>query len=371
MSGTLLVTVDSLRNDYMKHMPETRAFFDTEYDNAYATYPSTIGSFQSILGGIYPDTVGLDEGQNVATQIDADTKVGVTTNVLTSDKYGYDDGFTDFHSLADSGLNEDIGRMLPEGIVYQLASAAWGTFLKVAYTFKEPDREFSRATEVVEILQDALDDHNSEKPWFAWLHLMDTHHPFHAETYSGDLARSKAYKTTKKVMGQNGGSESENKLTKELYKHTAQQLDDDLVTLWNSLDDDTEVIFCGDHGEHLGDNEYGHWGHHEHLDDTLLNVPFLTKNVDIPETNVISLIDIPSILLQENWNQGKYGGRDYAYALCDGVRAVTDGETIVTTEDDFDSAPQTLVSKLERFDPEQMVEQDEALQEDLEALGYA
>lgn len=372
MSGTILITVDSLRKDYMSYgqtnsfnMPKTKEFFDKEYNNAYATYPSTIGSFQSILGGIYPDSIGLDKGQNVSTQIKSDIKIGISTNVLTSEKYGYDDGYNSFNSFADDGINNYIGRLLPEGSIYNFASKSWGIFLNIKYTIKSPDREFPRTTEVISKLKDELDKNNES--WFAWVHLMDTHHPFHSEIYS-DLTRSEAYKITKKVMGQNGGTKREEDITRKLYQDTIKQLDDDLEELWNYLDDTDKVILCGDHGEHFGTNN--HWGHHKYLDDELLNIPFMTKNIKIPETNVISLIDVPSILLQRDWNQGKYGGREFAYALCDENKAITDGDTILTTSDNYDDADQRLVRKLEIFNPKHVVSQDEALNEDLEALGY-
>lgn len=368
MSNTMLVTIDSLRRDYLQYMPNTVDFFDTSYDNAYATYPSTIGSFQSILGGIYPDTVGVEKTGTFVSSLESDNAFGITTNILASDKYGYDDGFTDFDALAESGLNRDIGRMLPEGTVYKIASTVWGIFLKISYKFKEPDREFPRASTVIETLQNHLESLNSDAKVFTWLHFMDTHHPFHAETY-GELSRSDAYQVTKTVMGQNGGTESEEKLTEELYKNTVKQLDDDLQELWELVDDDCDIIFCADHGEHLGEDN--HWGHHEYLDEHLLNVPFLTKNMSIPESQVISLIDIPSIILKQDWKQGQNGNREYAYAMCDDKRAVTNGDQILTTDDNFEEAPSELVRKLQRFDPERVVNQNEALQEDLEALGYA
>lgn len=97
----------------------------------------------------------------------------------------------------------------------------------------------------------------------------------------------------------------------------------------------------------------------------------MTKNVTIPDTDVISLIDIPSILIEQNHNQGKYGGREFVYALCDGNRAIIDGENnIVKNTDDYTDVSSRLVNNLERFNPKDVVSQDEALNEDLEALGY-
>lgn len=230
MSGTILVTVESLRNDYLDFMPNTTEFLDNTYNNAYATYPSTIGSFQSILGGIYPDNVGVESNDNIATKINKNPKIGITTNVLTSEKYGYHNGYTNFTSFSDEGLNNKIGKIFPEGTIYNIASKTWGLFLDISYRFSEPDREFPRATEVISELKSTLNTTRNEE-WFAWLHLMDTHHPYHSEVYSKDISRSEAYKITKKVMGQNGGTNYEEKRTKELYKQTVKQLDDDLQEL--------------------------------------------------------------------------------------------------------------------------------------------
>lgn len=365
MTQQILVTVDSLRKDYMEHLPKTRQFLDTEYENAYATYPSTIGSFQSILGGVYPTSPGIEDNDSFVTKLDAETKVGVTTNVLTSEKYNYDSGFTDFDHFGESSIHGEVGRMLPEGFLLTLLSKGWNIFVNVAYMFQEPDREFGRAENVSVTGTESVTE---ESDAFIWLHLMDTHHPYHAETKS-DMSRSDAYKLTKRVIGQNGGSEADEAQTRSLYQDTVEQLDDDLMHLWDWADDDAEIIFCADHGEHLGEED--HWGHHEYLDDILLNVPFATKNITIPETTVISLIDIGSIFLGEDYKQGKFGGRDYAYALCDDKKAVTDGETMVTTDDELEEAPRNLANKLERFDPGETFSQQDALQEDLEALGYA
>lgn len=364
MTTRLLVTVDSLRKDHMEFMPKTQAYLDEEYDTAYATYPSTIGSFQSILGGVYPTSPGLDAGQSFFNHIEDTTNIGVTTNILTSEKYDYDQGIDSFEHLGENSIHGEVGRILPEGILLTILSKGWNIFTNIAYRFKDPDREYGRGSEVIENGQTKAED---AEDIFIWLHLMDVHHPYHAETKS-EMSRKDAYNLTKRIIGQNGGSDEEEAQTRALYQDTVKQLDDELDALWEWAGEDAEVIFCADHGEHLG--EKNHWGHHEYLDDILLNVPFGTKNITVPDTNVISLIDIPSLFLQEDYNHGQYGDRDYAYALCDDKRAITDGETMVTTDDDRDDAPRSLFNKLDRFDPGETFSQQDALDEDLEALGY-
>jgi len=366
MKNIILLSVDSLRLDYLDEMSKTTEFFDTTYTNAFATYPSTIGSFPSIIGGVYPASLGLDKTNSVVPTIEHPQKVGVTTNVLTSSKYGYDAGFTHFNSMTENeSITTKIGRNIPDGRVYSILNSSLQTARKVSRKFgvkeSKSTREYPRAKEVINTIKQTVD---TDEPFFVWAHFMDVHHPYHSEKYSS-ISRTDAYQLTKRVIGKNGGTESEEKQTKNLYKDCVRQLDDDLSKLYSWAPDDTKIVFCADHGEHLGEEE--HWGHHDYLDNVLLNVPFLTRNIpEIPST-VISLIDIPSILLETSYNNGTLQ-RDYAYSMCNEKKSVTDGTTILTNNDTADDP--TLQTKLGNFNPERAVRQAQANIDDLEALGY-
>ena len=366
MKSTILISVDSLRLDYLDEMPKTTKFFDATYTNAFATYPSTIGSFPSIIGGVYPVSVGLEKTNSVVPNIEHSQKLGVTTNVLTSGKYGYDAGFTHFNSMTENeSITTKLGRKIPDGRVYSILNSSLQTARKVSrkFTAKETNsnREYPRAREVIDTIKQTID---KERNFFVWAHFMDVHHPYHSEKYS-TVSRNDAYQLTKQVLGKNGGTKSEKKQTKNLYEDCVRQLDDDLSNLYSWAPDDTRIVFCADHGEHLGEKD--HWGHHEYLDNVLLNVPFLTRNISKIQSNVISLIDIPSILLGNSYNNGTLQ-RDYAYSMCDEKKSVTDGTNMLTNEDTVDD--HTLQTKLNNFNPERAVRQAQANTDDLEALGY-
>lgn len=364
----ILITADSLRLDYLSEMPETTTFFDKSYENAFATFPSTIGSFPSIIGGTYPTKIGMTKSDSVASKIHTKQKLGITTNRLTSSNYDYDKGFTQFEEMINRhSLTGRVGNMVSNGPLYKPLNTGL-QLLREALTrlnipeWYTPSREFQRASNVIQKMIDTIDP---TRNFFVWLHLMDTHHPYHSEKYS-DLTRGQSYSITKRVVGRNGGTTQEEHKTKQLYKQGVKQLDDDLKTLYNWAPPQTEIILCGDHGEHLG--EKNHWGHNTYLDQPLLNIPLLTKNVQPVNSQVISLIDIPSILLNAQYNNGKLS-RKYAYSMCEDQQSVTDGTQILTTSDNKTDNPE-LQQKLDDFNPDRTVQQGQANTEDLEALGY-
>jgi hypothetical protein len=92
MTRTVLVTIDSLRADHYRYMESTRSYVGDGHAHAYATFPSTLGSFPAIVGGEYAVTSGLPEGSSVVPHLDR-YSVGITTNHLLSPGYGYADGF--------------------------------------------------------------------------------------------------------------------------------------------------------------------------------------------------------------------------------------------------------------------------------------
>jgi len=364
----ILITADSLRLDYLSEMPETTKFFDKSYENAFATFPSTIGSFPSILGGKYPTNIGMTKSDSVASKLHTKQKLGITTNRLTSSNYDYDKGFNQFEEMINRhSLAGRVGNMVSNSPLYKPLNTGLQLLREALTRLKipelhSPSREFQRANNVI---QNMIDTINSNENFFVWLHLMDTHHPYHSEKYS-DLSRGKAYSITKRVVGRNGGKKQEERITKRLYRQGVRQLDHDLKTLYKWIPPKTEVVFCGDHGEHLG--EKNHWGHNTYLDQTLLNVPLLTKNVRPVNSQAISLIDIPSILINTQHNNGKLS-REYAYSMCEDQQSVTDGIHILTTNDDKTNNPK-LQQKLDNFTPEKIAQQEHANTEDLEALGY-
>ncbi|WP_303657507.1 sulfatase-like hydrolase/transferase [Halorussus limi] len=364
---TLLVTVDSLRYDHFRHMPETQSFLQTTHDRAFAPSTATIGSFPGIIGGEYPDGSGLG-GTNVATRFD-EYSVGVTTNHLLSERYGYAEGFDAFESPTGGGdtLKDKGAAFLTRGSVpYRVASWGFNRYQQLVSAFGDVEKSFRPADDVIERFRSEIDGRSE---WFGWLHFMEPHHPYDPDT--ADLSRAQAQALTRKVLA-GGGDEADRERVRELYRTEIKELDAALTTLWEIVPDDARVVFCADHGELLGED--GLWGHPGKMRPELLHVPFGTRNA--PELGeVVSLVDVPSVLLGVEHGIGELD-RDVAFATYGDRKAAMNAEHFstggaTTTLDGAESVEDpALERELERFEPGRVVKED-ALQEDLEDLGYA
>lgn len=358
----LLVTVDSLRYDHYRHLSETRSFLDAPHERAYATFPSTLGSCPAIIGGQYATTSGLPAGTSVVPHL-ADPAVGITTNHLLSPGYGYEDGFEHFTSPRAGGesIRERLSARIPMGSrTYAVAAAGWNALQRTMALVRAPERTFRPAGDVIDEFLELV---AGEDAWFGWLHLMEPHHPY--EPADGPVSRVKGQNLTRKALSGRASSR-EADVVRELYRREVEELDAALARLWSAIPDDTEVVFTADHGELLGED--GRWGHPGELREELLHVPFATRNVSADLGPVVSLIDVPTILRGATHGSGEVP-RELAFATYGETRAVTDGESFVTSDDAASGKP-ALVSALERFDVDSGLTRDDALERDLEALGY-
>jgi hypothetical protein len=373
-TSTLLVTIDSLRYDYFDHLAQTREFLDEPPQPAFATSTATAGSFQSIIAGEYPDTVGVEPEDHVANHVPHECRVGRTTNHLLSDRYGYDAGFTQFTApSADTPtLKERVQRWIPHGSRrHALAVRTWNGLTRARTTLsgqKAVSREYDDAADVIAAFLDTTST-QSDDHWFGWLHFMEPHYPYNPT--NGSLERVEAQALSRRVTAGKGTAE-DIELAKVLYTEEIAELDSELATLWDAISADTRVILCADHGELFG--EYEQFGHPGVMAPELLRVPFATKNIPHPTGDVISLIDVPTLLLGHEHGYGTTD-RDTAYATYGDVKAACSATAIATPDSvvTLDGQPTTdaaLSRAVNRFTPAHFVNED-ALLEDLEQLGYA
>lgn len=375
MTRKLLITVDSLRHDHLQHMPATRSYFDREHDRAFSTFPETFGSFPSIIGGEYATERGLPEGSSLASKMEG-KNVGITTNHLLSPGYNYDEGFDHFASptAGGEGLAARLSDVVELGSpLYTVLSTAYNQFERVRAKVVRPDKSFRRADDVIAEFLDEIEGHDD---WFGWLHFMEPHHPY--DPHSAPVARDYANRISRKAVSDRVRGE-EADLVRELYRRECEELDLELRRLYDAVPDDTEAIFCADHGELLGED--GTWGHPGLLHPVLHHVPFATKNVDRELGEVVSLVDVPSILTGEEHGLGRFD-REYAFALYGDRRAATDGERFTTYDpdaDEFETRTLTgdpaeddpdLEEAIEEFSLDGGITRYDADEETLAELGY-
>jgi len=172
------------------------------------------------------------------------------------------------------------------------------------------------------------------------------------------------------IAGSTTGQASQDRV-RSYYRQEVEALDRELNSLWESLSEDTRVVFCADRGELLGED--GLWGHIGTFRVEVIQVPLGGINIEEPG-ELVSLIDVPSLLLSAEHHQGSLD-REIAYATDGREWASTDGHEIAIPDGVFDLADSTEAenTRLKRarsaFDVKTSA-LDEADEEDLKYLGY-
>jgi arylsulfatase A-like enzyme len=233
---------------------------------------------------------------------------GFSTNPHLSRATGYDRGFHEFSDLIPSEVDPRLRRI--KGGQRLLRNPLFHDVLRLVGNRMRPARLYSSAAEVTDSVCRWLE--SAENPFFAWIHYMDLHWPYHLEeTLIQPRAIAQAWQDLGIMNGRsnfNGNkpiTAAQHKHFVELYEQSLQYLDTQIGRLMDQLeklgyDSNTIVILLADHGDEFLD--HGRWGHWEsNLYDEILNVPLIIRMPDRSSAQVIQrqvrLLDLmPTIL---------------------------------------------------------------------------
>lgn len=158
---------------------------------------------------------------------------------------------------------------------------------------------------------------DAPEPWFLWVLLVDTHHPWYApEEYREwpqlGFRKSHAWNYLMRRRPELAGRRRPsivNAYDNEIRHADAflRRLDDALAEYGH---EDAALLVHADHGDELGEHgEYGHGSHH--MWDSLTRVPLVARNVG--ETGRVSgphsLLDLGSTVLDVAGSDERLGGR--------------------------------------------------------------
>ncbi len=248
--NVILVTADTLRADrlpaYGYDKVETPnldrlAASGVVFEQATTVVPLTLPAHSTMFTGTYPmhhgvrDNGGYYLGQDQVTLAETLKESGYQTGGFVSafvldSRWGLNQGFDTYWDDFDLNKFENVG--------LDTVQRRGGEVLAEAVKWM---------------------DSVKEDPFFAWLHFYDVHTPY--EPPEPFLSRYKGY------MGARYDGEIAylDSLVGELLSWLAE----------NDLEDDTLVVFIGDHGESLGQHE--ETTHGFFIYDATMHVPFLLK----------------------------------------------------------------------------------------------
>ncbi len=307
----------------------------TAFENAFAPAPWTLPSHASFFTGTYPSRHGthgdhtyLDDDLRTLPEAFDDAgfrTIGVSNNTWITEEFGFDRGFDDLRkgwqyiqSDTDMGAvvrGEDFrekvaatrNRLFDGNPVVNAANILYSEFLQPA-----GDDGADRSTDWV---ADWLADRDDDRPFFLFCNFIEPHVRYdppreYAERFLPDGASyeeatairqdPRAYDCEEYAI-----SDHEFALLRGLYRAELAYVDQQLGQLRAGLEaagewEDTLLVVCGDHGEHIG--EHGFFGHQYNLYDTLLHVPLVCHGGAFTDggrrDDFVQLLDLPATLLE-------------------------------------------------------------------------
>lgn len=158
-----------------------------------------------------------------------------------------------------------------------------------------------------ESMWDNIEDfiENAPEPWFLWILLIDTHHPYYAPKRTHEWPQPSvrstyvwnyAMRRHRNLVGRHRQS------IINAYDNTMVYADEFMERLYEKLESegngDIPMIFHSDHGDEMG--EHGNYGHRPLMYDTVTRVPLVMKNVGETGTKrgPHSLLDLGNAVLE-------------------------------------------------------------------------
>ncbi len=208
------------------------------------------------------------------------TAGGFSTSPLLSRAYGYNRGFHHFDDLSPDEKDPPLRRM--KGGQRLLRNPLTHTVLGWFGRQARPAKVYVTAEKLTDAACQWMD--GVETPFFAWLHYMDVHWPYHQEdnlTRPADIAQAWRDLAHLHDANWNGApiSDKQREHYIRLYEEAVRYTDDQIGRLLRYLEENGRmqnsiIVILSDHGEEF--MEHGRWGHWEsNLHDEVLKVPLI------------------------------------------------------------------------------------------------
>ena len=331
MDDILFITADSLRADHLSsygYGRETTPNIDTLADSGHrftntfanacmtrASFPAIMTSTSPLAYGGYNDALSPERTVLAEPLSEAGYQTaGFHSNLFLSADYGYDRGFDTFYdSKPDPSrldrLREFVkDRLDSDGLVYNLlARGVDRAERNVGVNFGS---RYTKAGAITDLAIEWLEETDSTRPTFLWVHYMDTHHPyvppeeFQRPFREEPVSRRRALRLRRKMLEDPEElTEEEHRTLVDLYDAEIRYTDDQVGRLVETFrehrTEEPFTVFTADHGEAFG--EHGQYSHHSTFYDEVIHVPLVMHDGDEDGPTVhdelVALLDVPATLV--------------------------------------------------------------------------
>jgi arylsulfatase A-like enzyme len=284
MDDIVLVTVDSVRRDYVQEMD-----FVSSHGIIRGTAAGhyTRPSLASLISSRYEASLEKSVVGPSLPMVLSDagyTCIGLVPTPQADPVFGFDQGFDYFKNFYDAGNR---------GKTYRDYLAQFTILRKLYHRVAPPQAKMDRLPRDSTVIDEAVEQFNTvDEPRFLWLHLMETHRPYGRENngISKQLDRKALFSPGKLT-------ETEHDEILSKYRAALRRTDTRVENLLNRLDSSPIFIFVSDHGDEFGeDSRYFHQPQRRRVADALIEVPIVFDGMDL-DSSWMSLIDLaPSLI---------------------------------------------------------------------------
>ena len=279
----------------------------------HATANWTLPSHASLLSGRLPRTLGIGSGATLDQVLIANEHnllapvlhdegwhtIAISANPFIAPAHGFSLGFDRFFQVTSSR------RSPRQGVVGRLKDLAIGVLADLDSGLSEIETTLGRA----------VSEAPPDRPWFAFVNLMECHAPYLPPRPWNDLGvmgRARAVRDVRHheshaavvdaCLGRRSVPAASIARMRHLYDRSVTMMDAWVGRVTDHLDasgmlDDTLVIVTSDHGENFG--ECGRVGHTLSVDERLLRVPLVAAGASLDgdaATHITSIADVPRLI---------------------------------------------------------------------------
>lgn len=304
----LMISWDSVRADHMTFHGYSRdttphvskiANDGLVFDNTQVSAVGTAASFTGIFTGDHAAASMLNpspeywakslENERFLQEVLQENGYhtgGFHFNALMSSNFGWNRGWDTYedHMWDEKGGNSPTNddevdfRSQAYEILQERGLANFAMHLKKAVTGETPVKWEKMWGEIEQFIE------NAPEPWFLWVLLIDTHHPYYApkdyhEWPQPSIRMTYAWNYIMRRHRNIAGERRQSIIN--AYDNTMRYADEFVRRIEKKLEfegyDDAALIFHSDHGDEMG--EHASYGHRPLMYDTVTRVPLVMKNV--------------------------------------------------------------------------------------------
>ena len=329
MRNIVLITLDSVRADHCSFMGYHRKttptldwmarkglYFKNAITSGVGTPTSMVGVFTGDYSYIDSEETKFEPWRCELAQRRTLAQVllenGYSTgaihpNVFVSHYYGFNKGFVYFYDF----LSENKNMLSRLTMKFRRFSRGKLSILRNLINLMQKEEVFKPWESYYDLIIDWVE--RAEKPFFLWVLLLDTHHPYIAPkkfrkgSFLDNVDLILFSRRGQKANWKLNLSEKERRKLIDAYDDSIFYADSFIKKLWGDLkSDDPIFIVHADHGEGFG--EHGFYSHPPYLYEEFIHVPLIIYNADIKGKieAPVSLLGIAPTILELIGKQNEF-----------------------------------------------------------------